>query len=143
MLLAGDVGGTKTLLGLFDAADRRPVAVAAHAYLTTEFNSFTAILDAFASALGRTVAIDAVAIGVAGPVVGDRVALTNIQWDVSIGEISRRLDTPRVRLLNDLEAMANSVDVLTSDEVLLLQQGTPRADGNAVVIAAGTGRGQA
>jgi len=115
----------------------------AHTYVTTAFSSFAGILDAFASALGRTVTIDAVAIGVAGPVVGDRASLTNIQWDISVEEISSRVDTTRVRLLNDLEAMANSVEVLTPDEVLMLQQGVARADGNAAVIAAGTGMGQA
>jgi glucokinase len=143
MFLAGDVGGTKTQLGLFEATDRRPAAVVAHTYVTTAFSSFAGILDAFTSALGRTVTIDSVAIGVAGPVFDDRASLTNIQWDISVGEISGRLDTTRVRLLNDLEAIANSVETLTPDEVVTLQQGIARADGNAAVIAAGTGMGQA
>ena len=143
MLVAGDVGGTKTLLGLFEAADPRPTALATHTYVTGDFASFTDILDAFASAIGRAVEIDAVAIGVAGPVVGGRAALTNISWDVSVDEIARKLGTPRVRLLNDLEAMAISVERLAPDEVLSLQPGIPRADGNAAVIAAGTGLGQA
>ena len=143
MLLAGDLGGTKTLLGLFDIGDRRPTASATHAYVTTTFDSFTAILDAFLRDLARPVTIDAVTIGVAGPVVSNRARLTNIPWDISAGEITARLGTKRVQLLNDLEAMANSVDVLTPDEVLLLQHGVVRGDGNAAVIAAGTGMGQA
>jgi glucokinase len=143
MLLAGDLGGTKTLLGLFEAADRRPTAVATHSYVTTAFDSFSAILEAFSRDIGRAVTIDAVTIGVAGPVVSNRARLTNIPWDITADEIMARLGTPRVQLLNDLEAMANSVDVLTPDEVLLLQQGIVRGDGNAAVIAAGTGMGQA
>lgn len=144
MLLAGDVGGTKTLLGLFEAGDRRPLPVAAtHIYVTNAFPSFSAILDAFVHELGASARIDAVVIGVAGPVVANRARLTNIVWDISGDEIAGHTGVERVRLLNDLEAMANSVDVLTPDEIALLQEGVPRADGNAAVIAAGTGMGQA
>jgi glucokinase len=143
MILAGDVGGTKTLLGLFEVADFRPAQTVTHAYVTTEFPSFTAILDAFARDLGRPVTVDAVVAGVAGPVVGNVARLTNIAWDISAAEITARLGTPRVQLLNDLEAMANSVEVLMPDEIELLQEGATRADGNAAVIAAGTGMGQA
>jgi glucokinase len=143
MLLAGDVGGTKTLLGLFEAADARPRLVTRRVYETNAFDSFTAILNAFARDVGDPFSISAAAVGVAGPVIGDRAALTNIAWDISCGEITTRFSTPRVRLLNDLEAMATSVEVLAPDELLVLQHGIPRADGNAVVIAAGTGLGEA
>jgi glucokinase len=143
MILAGDVGGTKTLLGLFQRAGRRPQLVTRRTYVTNDFDSFTAILNAFAREVGDSLAIEAAAVGVAGPVIGDRAALTNITWDISCAEIGARFTTTRVRLLNDLEAMAMSVEVLTADEVVVLQEGVPRADGNAAVIAAGTGLGQA
>jgi glucokinase len=143
MLLAGDIGGTKTLLGLFEAADPRPRPIAIHAYPTKTFNSFTQILDAFAGEVNRPFTIDAAVAGVAGPVVGNRARLTNIAWDVSASEMTSRFGTPRVGLLNDLEAMAASADVLIPDELVVLQQGIPRPDGNAVVIAAGTGLGEA
>src|SRR4051812_43280041 len=84
MLLAGDLGGTKTLLGLFERPstrdaidDRRPAQVTAHAYPTQEFSSFSAILDAFARDVGRAFAVDAVAVGVAGPIVDRAARLTN------------------------------------------------------------------
>jgi glucokinase len=143
VILAGDVGGTKTLLGLFEAADRRPRPVAINSYPTNLFDSFTAILDAFVRDVGRPLQIDAAAAGVAGPVVDNRARLTNVVWDVAAAEITARFGITRVQLLNDLEAMANSADVLTPDEVVLLQEGVGRGDGNAVVIAAGTGLGQA
>jgi glucokinase len=143
MLLAGDVGGTKTLLGLFEQADRRPTARATHTYATNAHASFGEILDAFARDLGGTVRVDAAAIGVAGPVVDNRARLTNIIWDISAGEVASHVGGSPVQLLNDLEAMANSVDVLTPEEVVVLQQGAPRTDGNAAIIAAGTGLGQA
>jgi len=69
--------------------------------------------------------------------------MTNVAWDISAAEIAAQLGTPRVELLNDLEALAMSVEVLTADEVAVLQAGVVRADGNAAVLAAGTGLGQA
>jgi glucokinase len=76
-------------------------------------------------------------------VVGGVARLTNIAWDVAAGSIAAHLNSTHVRLLNDLEAMALGAGVLTDDELLTLQAGTPRDDGNAAVIAAGTGLGQA
>ena len=143
MLLAGDVGGTKTLLGLFERAERRPRPVAVHGYSTNTFQSLTGLLDAFARDIGHPFEIDAAAAGVAGPVVGNRARLTNVHWDVDANEITARFGTSRVRLLNDLEATATSADVLTPDELSVLQPGEARADGNAAVLAAGTGLGQA
>jgi glucokinase len=143
MLLAGDVGGTKTLLGLFERAHGRPRPIVVRSYPTTEYASFTAILDAFAHDVGRSFDVDAAAAGVAGPVVDNRARLTNIVWDVSADDITARFRTGHARLLNDLEAMANSAEWLEPGELASLQQGTMRRDGNAVVIAAGTGLGEA
>ncbi|HEY5616544.1 MAG TPA: glucokinase [Vicinamibacterales bacterium] len=142
-VLAGDVGGTKTLVGLFERGDRRPRSLAVFTYPTAAFGSFTEILTAFVRDVGRSFAVDAAAVGVAGPVVGERAHLTNIEWNVSADEIGRFFGTPRARLVNDLEALANSAEMLGPDEVVLLQEGIMRPDGNAVVIAAGTGLGQA
>jgi glucokinase len=143
VLLAGDVGGTKTLLGLFERAKQRPRPVTIHSYSTGRFTSFSEILDAFAQDVGYPFDVDAAAAGVAGPVTGDRARLTHIPWEVSAGEMTARFSTTRVRLLNDLEAMAASADLLTPDEVAVLQQGVARTDGNAAILAAGTGLGQA
>jgi glucokinase len=142
MIVSGDVGGTKTLLGVFEPAAPRPRLVVTHEYATAEYGSFVEILDTFERAASAA-AIDAVVVGVAGPVVGNAARLTNIPWDISAAEIAKRLGVRRVQLLNDLEALAHSVDVLDADEVDVLQEGTPHADGNAAVIAAGTGLGQA
>jgi glucokinase len=143
MLLAGDLGGTKTLLGLFERAERRPRPRVAIAYPTQEFDSFTAILDAFAHDTGDPHVVEAVAIGVAGPIVDQHARITNVGWDVSAAQISEHLKLRHVALLNDLEATATSVTVLEGNEVMVLQRGTPIATGNAAVIAAGTGLGEA
>jgi glucokinase len=143
MLLAGDVGGTKTLLGLFEHAHPRPRLVVAHTYPTNEFSSFNQILDSFAADIGASFVVDAAAAGVAGPVVGEVARLTNIDWDIDRADIAAHLKTGRMRLLNDLEAMALGATALGAEDLLELQRGTPRGDGNAAVIAAGTGLGQA
>jgi glucokinase len=143
MILAGDLGATKTLLGLFERAEPRPQPIIARGYPTQEFDSFTAILDVFARDVGKRLAIEAAAVGVAGPIVDHHARLTNIPWDVSATQIGNHLHVRGVALLNDLEAMATSVALLEGDEVLPLQRGEPRTSGNAAVIAAGTGLGQA
>ena len=143
MIIAGDLGGTKTLLGLFERAHRRPRPLVARGYPTQEFDSFTAILDTFQRDVGEPLEIDAAAVGVAGPIVDQQARLTNILWDVSAKEIGTYLNVGRVALLNDLEAMATSVALLEGDEVVVLQRGEPNPGGNAAVIAAGTGLGQA
>jgi glucokinase len=130
VLLAGDVGGTKTLLGLFERARPRPRLVVAHTYLTNEFSSFRQILDSFAADVGAAFVVEA-------------ARLTNINWDITRGEIASHLKTGRMQLLNDLEAMALGAAALGPEELLELQRGIPRSDGNAAVIAAGTGLGQA
>jgi glucokinase len=144
MLLAADVGGTKTLLGLFEPAAPRPRQVASHSYATGEFKSFAAILDAFAADSGTPLTqVSAAAAGVAGPVVRNTAALTNIGWRITAAELGAHLRTARVRLLNDLEAMATSVEALEQDEFAILQAGVADPTGNAAVIAAGTGLGSA
>ena len=143
VLLAGDIGGTKTLLGLFERASRRPQVVVVHTYRTNDFSSFGDILEAFTKDVSTPFVIDAAIAGVAGPVVGGTARLTNVELNVSAADIAARLSTPRVRLLNDLEAMALGASVLGPEEVVQLQGGVTREDGNAVVIAAGTGLGQA
>ena len=142
MILAGDVGGTKTLLGLFERAQPRPAQRHLFKYSTPDFSSFGAQLDALARDLGGMPALDAVVIGVAGPVVGRVARLTNVDWQVDADAIATRTGAP-VTLLNDLEAMAYSVEVLTPAELLVLHAGEPRPDGNAALVAAGTGLGEA
>jgi glucokinase len=113
-----------------------------HAYATGDFASFTGILDAFARDVHQPFSLDAAVLGVAGPVVDNTARLTNIAWNVSASAITTRFGTNRIRLLNDLEAMGHSVEVLGGDEILVLQDGVPDAAGNAAIIAAGTGLGQ-
>ena len=85
----------------------------------------------------------AASFGVAGPIVEQVARLTNVPWQVDAAAIARRFAFPRVTLLNDLQAMAYSVPVLDEREVVVLQAGRRVPTGNAALIAAGTGLGEA
>jgi glucokinase len=144
MILAGDVGGTKTLLGVFerDAARPRPIRVAE--YGTLDYRDLSAMIDELTSeAATRRLPIDAACFGVAGPVIGDTAALTNVPWTVEARTIASRFGFGRVDLLNDLQAMAYGVTVLQPSELHVLQAGESRPDGNIGLLAAGTGLGEA
>jgi glucokinase len=140
MILAGDVGGTKTLLGLFSPGPRRPAMVRTVAFATLEYESLVRIIEQFLAGDART--IEAACFGVAGPVRGDSATLTNVPWAVTAVEIARAFSIESVALINDLEAMACAVPVLEPDELAVLQAGRPVAGGNAALIAAGTGLGE-
>jgi glucokinase len=143
MLLAGDVGGTKTRLGLFKAIGRRPPQVATREYATLDFPSLVAMIEDFRKAAGSVSSIDAACFGVAGPVIGNVGHLTNVPWRVEADQIAEIFSIRRVSLLNDLEATAHAVPLLDSTELHTLQEGAFRRDGNIAVIAAGTGLGEA
>ena len=143
MLLAGDVGGTKTRLGLFDAIGRRPPQLVTREYATLDFPSLVAMLEDFRKAAGSGSAIDAACFGVAGPVIGNVGQLTNVPWRVEADRIAGMFSIRRVSILNDLEATAHAVPLLDSTELHTLQEGMFRRDGNIAVIAAGTGLGEA
>ena len=142
MLLAGDVGGTKTFMGLFDRAGARPRAVTVRAYRTLDFADLCALSERFLADAGAgALEIEAAAFGVAGPVRGQRAQLTNVPWVVDLDDVCHKLIIPRAHLLNDLEALAWSVTVLEDAEVAVLHEGEPDPAGNAALIAAGTGLG--
>ena len=144
MLLAGDVGGTHTRLGLFTESGVRPAAASVRTYASGAFDTVEDLLARFlADACCEPAAINAAALGVAGPVRDQAARLTNVSWRVSARDIGRRFGFPSVRLLNDLEAMAYAIPVLTDDELVTLQAGAPDARGNAALVAPGTGLGEA
>jgi glucokinase len=141
MILAGDIGGTKTLIGLFEQRAGRPVPIHVESFPTTEYAGLGEIIDDFLADERPRVSV--AAFGVAGPVLDQTALMTNVEWQVEAAELVGRFNYRHVRLLNDLEAMAYSVPVLAGDELTSLQTGTARPDGNIALIAAGTGLGGA
>jgi glucokinase len=143
MILAGDIGGTKTLIGLFEPDEHRPVAIDVQSFATTTHAGLPEIIDAFLATQSTPPDITAAAFGVAGPVINQTSQMTNVEWTVDAAELARRFRFRHVRLLNDLEAMAYSVPVLDGDELTPLQAGVRRNEGNMGIVAAGTGLGGA
>ena len=149
MILAGDIGGTKTLLGLFDAVPARPRPVVVRSFGTLDHPDLQAMIAEFLKAEDAREArvthgaIETACFGVAGPVVDDTVRVTNVPWFVDARRVASALAVGRVRLLNDLEALAHAVPVLRESETHVLQEGEAIRGGNIALIAAGTGLGQA
>jgi glucokinase len=141
MLLAGDVGGTKTALGIF-SQESGPRAPLAHAsYSSGDGESLVALVRRF---LGSTdLPIDRACFAVAGPVLDGRTKITNLSWVIDERGLAEELGLESVRLINDLEAIARAIPTLTPGDLHTLNHGTP-ADGGAIaVIAPGTGLGEA
>jgi glucokinase len=149
MILAGDIGGTKTLLGLFDAVPARPRPVVVRSFGTLDFPDLPTMIAEFlthddaAAARASHGAIESACFGVAGPVVDETVKVTNVPWFVDARRVATALGIARVALLNDLEALAHAVPALRESETHVLQEGEALRGGNIGLIAAGTGLGQA
>lgn len=141
MLLAGDIGGTKTLLALYEpeAGARKPVAMAE--FPSASYPGLDVIAREFLSSQNRSA--DYACFDVAGPVIGGRAHLTNLPWDVSEPKLCQSLGLKRATLLNDLKAVAYAVPHLQPEDIVTLNPGTPEPHGPIAVVAPGTGLGEA
>jgi glucokinase len=144
MILAGDIGGTKTLVGLFDHTPTRPQPVAVQSFTTLDYPDLPAILRAFSIGdHAKHGAIESACFGVAGPVLNGSARLTNVPWHVDAQRVAEGFGIGQVALLNDLHATAYAVPVLKESELHVLQEGEALRGGNMALIAAGTGLGEA
>lgn len=168
MILAGDIGGTKTHLALFDWSKDRVDPVRLETFQSGEYTSLEDILTEFLApqkspspsdefppeksgaakvepdgSAETPPKIDAACFGVAGPVFQNHSKTTNLPWVVDGAKLAKQFDIPRVKLLNDLEAMAHGILLLRPDEVEALNAGIPPQHNQAIaLIAAGTGLGE-
>jgi glucokinase len=141
LLLAGDIGGTKTKLAVFSPEDGARTPLAEATFPSGQYPSLEAIAQEF---LGRVdVSIDRASFGVAGPVVDGRAQITNLPWLMDEVQLGKALKLPSVRLLNDLEAIAYSIPSLEAADLHALNEGQPVAHSALAVIAPGTGLGEA
>jgi glucokinase len=140
-VLSGDIGGTKTRLAVFDVAGTQLRSVAEHSYPSRDFATLNDIIEDFLGA-GDT-RPDAACFGIAGPVRDNVVDVTNLPWRISAAEIAARFRLQRVALLNDLEANAWGLRALDAKDFHTLNTGVENPAGNAAIIAAGTGLGEA
>lgn len=141
MLLAADIGGTKTDLALF-SRETGPRAPLAHAqYHSTNYADFETMVREFLADIAMPVRY--ACFDVAGPVVAGHAHLTNLPWEVDAAALQRDLKLEAVWVLNDLVAIAHAVPLLTPDDLHTLNVGTAVAGGAIAVIAPGTGLGEA
>jgi glucokinase len=138
MILAGDIGGTKTLLAIFDGE----ICVAKHRFESANHATFHNLLADFL-ALIPTVKIDTVCLGVAGAIVSGDCEATNLPWKLTCHEIAKQLNAEKVTLLNDLEAAAWGILSLPENDFIALNPNAKTQVGNCAVLAAGTGLGEA
>jgi len=142
MILAGDIGGTKTVLALYETGAELKL-VRDGTFPSKENASLEEIIGKFFAGHDRP-ALNAGCFGVAGAVIEGKAHTTNLPWSLDEVELARAIGAPRVKLLNDLEAAAYGMLFLKADELAQLNpQAKPRKKGNAAVIAAGTGLGEA
>ena len=140
MLIAGDIGGTKTDLAIYstERGPREPLAqTEVH---SADYPSLQAIVAEFLEKVD--VSVDVASFAVAGPVIAGHVKTTNLPWVMDEATLARDLNLKSARLMNDLEAVAHSVPVLQAADRVTLNEGEPVAKGPIAVIAPGTGLGE-
>jgi glucokinase len=141
VILAGDIGGTKTNLGMFDVQQGKLDRVAEKRYPSREHKGLEEIVADFVSVSG--IKATAAGFGIAGPVVDNRVRTGNLPWVVDGAIMAKQLGLERVRLMNDLEAAAFGISVMGPTDLETLHEGVSAPQAPRVVIAAGTGLGEA
>lgn len=141
MLLAGDIGATKTALALYRDVQSLTEAVAEATFVSAQYTSLDAIVREFLQQHPQPVTH--ACLGVAGPIIGNEAQITNLHWRVNTTTLAQELDIPTVYLLNDLAAIANALTLLQPTDLHTLNVGKPVAGGSMAVIAPGTGLGEA
>ncbi|MCI5149189.1 MAG: glucokinase [Candidatus Electrothrix sp. MAN1_4] len=145
-ILAGDIGGTKTVLALYDTngsselSEIQGTCLAEQTYRNSEFSGFSEIITAFLA--DQEEQPTHACFGVAGPIRANRVQMTNLDWELDSPALAAQFGMQEVLLVNDVVATAAGVSHLPEDSLLALNQGRPDAQGNIGVLALGTGFGQ-
>jgi glucokinase len=141
LLLAGDVGGTKTHLAVVSAAGGPRAVLARRRYSSADFTSLAEMVKAF---LGDTgLRVRAMCADVAGPVMDGRARLTNLDWRLDERSLAADLGLDRAWLVNDLVATASAIPLLGPDEVRQVKEGLSRPGDPIAILAPGTGLGEA
>lgn len=149
MILAGDIGGTKCNLALYEIQGKSHQKIIDHRYESGEFPTFDEMISKFLSETRAETKgagkhyIEAAGFGVAGPVIDHRVKATNLPWIVDRARLASQLGTPHVVLLNDLEATAHSLALMAPSELSTLNRGVTSPQSTQALLAAGTGLGEA
>lgn len=140
-ILAGDVGGTKTILAVFSSERGAHEPIAEATFTSADYANLESIVQSFLS--GLDVRVSRAVFGVAGPVLNGSAQITNLPWVLSEQHLRAALGLSHVHLINDLAAIANAVPVLNDEDTIALNDVSPTPRGAIGVIAPGTGLGEA
>jgi glucokinase len=143
MILAGDVGGTKVHLALYNFVGGRLASVREHKFPAHEFKSLDEVVKAFQAQGKDEPKIVAACFGCPGPVRDGRLKLTNLPWTLDARDLQKSLDIEHIFLINDLEANGYGIPELAPESVFTLIEGDAKSVGHRGLIAAGTGLGEA
>lgn len=141
LLLAGDIGGTKTVLALVAETGAGARVVAEAVFPSREYATLETVVAAFRAA--HPAPVRRAAFSVAGPVIGGHAHITNLPWRLDEGCLATAIGVEQVLLVNDLQATAYAIPHLGSEQVTELLHGEADPDGVRAVIAVGTGLGEA
>ena len=142
MILAGDIGGTKTNLALYTYKDGALEIQVQHQFVSQKYQNFSDVIEEFISSY-KIENIEAVCLGIAGPIINGVCKTTNLPWTIDSKELQIVCNTSKVKLLNDLEATAYGMLYLNEDEFIDVNPNGKKVNANRAVIAAGTGLGEA
>ncbi len=147
MILAGDVGGTKVDLALYNFENGKLSMVRSHKYPANEYTSLQEVVKAFLATEDTVEKVEhevvAACFGCPGPVKDGHLKLTNLPWELDSRDLSHILDIEHIFLLNDLEANGYGIAELRPDQIFELEQGDKSALGHRALVSAGTGLGEA
>src|SRR5438105_10143215 len=133
MLLAGDIGGTKTNLALFSQEKGWNIPLLEATFPSAAYPSLESIAQEFLAQVNVAEPIDHASFGVAGPVVAGHATITNLPWVIDEAQLQQALNISSVRLLNDLDAIAHVVPFLEGSDIHTLNVGQPVAQGAIAV----------
>ena len=140
MILAGDIGGTNTRLGLYSAAGGPDAPIVQKIYQSRAYAGLEEIVHSFLS--GHQISVSRASIGVAGPIKNNQATITNLPWVINGDKLGHETGISHVSLLNDLEAMAHAIPNLDDSMLETINAGVPMAESVKALIAPGTGLGE-
>src|SRR5438132_12928187 len=141
MILAGEIGATRTRLAAFETEGNQLQCAVEKTYMSQQHDGLPGILAHFIKSEG--IPVHSACFGVAGPVRAGRSKISNLPWTIDSHELATQLKLGSVGLINDLEAYAYGIDALESKDFVTLREGIEDAEGNRIVISARTGLGVA
>lgn len=139
MYLAGDVGGTKTAIAIYDSSNHK--LIAEKKFLSKQFQSLQDILREFLKEV--KLSVSKASFGVAGPIRNGKSVTPNLPWKIDIEDLRSTLNTQNIAMINDLEANAYGVLMLSEEDVYYLNRGEVSQKGHKAIVSAGTGLGEA